>query len=164
MDGGQTWTGHKEGLNSLDIHGLAVLPGPPRTIIASTNQGICSSVDNGETWQDLQVADIFPWRYCRGIMARPDGTLLVGNGSGPPGDGGSIQWTRDLGKSWHAASLPTAPNSTIWHFAANAANASLLFAYSVSGQVFRSIDGGMSWIKLKREFGEIRAMVWTPAE
>jgi hypothetical protein len=52
------------------------------------------------------------------------------------------------------------PNSTIWSFATNPADPALLFAYSISGQVFRSRDGGDSWTKLRREFGEIRAMVW----
>ena len=39
----------------------------------------------------------------------------------------------------------------------------LLFCCTNLGQMFRSTDGGESWVKLKREFGEIRTMLWRPA-
>jgi hypothetical protein len=38
----------------------------------------------------------------------------------------------------------------------------LLYASSVSGELYRSTDAGASWEKLPREFGEIRALAWTP--
>ena len=38
----------------------------------------------------------------------------------------------------------------------------LIFAATNLGQVFRSADGGETWIKLNREFGEIRAITWRP--
>jgi len=34
----------------------------------------------------------------------------------------------------------------------------LIVAYSVSGQIFRSMDHGNSWQKLTHEFGEVRAL------
>jgi photosystem II stability/assembly factor-like uncharacterized protein len=42
------------------------------------------------------------------------------------------------------------------------ADPTLIYASSVSGQVYRSTDGGEGWEKLPREFGEIRALLWTP--
>ena len=60
-------------------------------------------------------------------------------------------------------SLPVAPNSTIWDYALHAANPELVYSYSVSGQVYRSADGGDGWDKLEHEFGEIRALLWAPA-
>jgi hypothetical protein len=38
----------------------------------------------------------------------------------------------------------------------------LIYASSVSGELYRSQDGGNRWEKLAREFGEIRALAWTP--
>ncbi len=32
-----------------------------------------------------------------------------------------------------------------------------------SGQVYRALDAGASWKCLKREFGDIRALAWTPS-
>ena len=49
-------------------------------------------------------------------------------------------------------------NSTIWNFAYNGNIDDLIMAYSVSGQIFRSMDHGNSWQKLTREFGEVRAL------
>ena len=31
------------------------------------------------------------------------------------------------------------------------------------GELYRSTDGGTAWEKLPREFGEIRALAWTPS-
>jgi photosystem II stability/assembly factor-like uncharacterized protein len=50
----------------------------------------------------------------------------------------------------------------MWNFAVHAADPQLIYASSVSGQLYRSTDGGTSWRRLPREFGEIRALAWTP--
>jgi len=47
-------------------------------------------------------------------------------------------------------------------FAAHPADPSLIYASSVSGELYRSVNGGVSWEKLAREFGEIRALAWAP--
>jgi photosystem II stability/assembly factor-like uncharacterized protein len=156
-DGGETWTVHKDGLNSEDVHALAISHGAPGRILASTNAGLCISEDDGENWSNLKINAVFPWGYCRGVLAWNQ-RLLVGNGSGPPGDGGSIQYSTDAGETWTQAILSHPPNSTIWDFTHSTAVPGLLFSYSVSGQVFRSRDMGQSWEKLPREFGEIRAI------
>jgi hypothetical protein len=67
----------------------------------------------------------------------------------------------DGGASWKAATMPAPANSTIWNFAVHAADPDLIYASSVSGEVYRSADRGLSWTKLPREFGEIRALAWT---
>ena len=69
----------------------------------------------------------------------------------------------DHGKTWEDARLPTPVNSTVWWVAANAADPMLLFCCTNLGQMFRSTDGGETWVKLKREFGEIRTMLWRPS-
>jgi hypothetical protein len=47
--------------------------------------------------------------------------------------------------------------------AMNAADPMLLFCCTNLGQMFRSKDGGETWEKLRREFGEISTMLWRPA-
>ena len=59
------------------------------------------------------------------------------------------------------AEMPGRANSTIWNFAVCPADPDLIYANSVSGEVYRSTDAGASWVKLQREFGEIRALAWT---
>jgi photosystem II stability/assembly factor-like uncharacterized protein len=68
----------------------------------------------------------------------------------------------DAGETWAAARMPGRANSTLWNFAVHPADPELIYASSVSGEVYRSTDAGASWEKLPREFGEIRALAWTP--
>ena len=68
----------------------------------------------------------------------------------------------DAGETWRPARLPGPANSTLWNFAVHPADPELVYASSVSGEIYRSADSGASWTKLAREFGEIRALAWTP--
>lgn len=165
-DAGQTWSKAGTGLSSQDIHGLVVVPPAgerPRRLVATTNNDLNLSDDGGETWRPLKIGQHLPHAYCRGLAqlsGRPD-QLLLGNGDGPPGTTGLIAISRNAGTTWEAARLPGPANSTIWNFATHSSDPQLLYASSVSGQVFRSTDAGASWVKLPREFGEIRALAWT---
>ncbi len=75
---------------------------------------------------------------------------------------GVVGRSTDGGTTWQAARMPGRANTTIWNFAVHAADPELVYASSVSGEVYRSTDGGAGWEKLGREFGEIRARAWTP--
>jgi photosystem II stability/assembly factor-like uncharacterized protein len=163
-DGGATWQRYSgAGLVSQDIHDLAILHvSGKRVMLAATNADLHRSTDDGR-WQPLEVKRSLPWSYCRSL-ALPLGqssAVLLGNGNGPPGSAGVVGISRDAGAGWQAA-LPSHANSTIWNFAIHRADPKLIYASSVSGEVYRSSDGGGSWEKLAREFGEIRALAWTP--
>jgi photosystem II stability/assembly factor-like uncharacterized protein len=161
-DGGQSWQSVGTGLSSQDIHALAYLMGSGR-LVATTNNDVNVSLDDGDRWQPLQLNKVLPLPYFRGLAQRADGRdLLLGNGDAPPGTSGLVARSLDGGVSWQEASMPARANSTIWSFAVNAADPMLVYASSVSGLVYRSTDGGASWHKLGREFGEIRALAWTP--
>jgi photosystem II stability/assembly factor-like uncharacterized protein len=165
-DGGRSWHKVGSGLSSLDIHALAIVPARhgPKRLIAATNNDINLSTDDGQTWQPLHIGRSLPWSYCR-TLAQPVGqpdVILLGNGNGPPGHAGVIARSVDGGETWEAAQLPGLANSTIWNFATHPADPSLIYASSVSGELYRSVNGGVSWEKLAREFGEIRALAWAP--
>ncbi len=159
-DTGETWQRLTVGLSSLDIHGLLVLPGSPRSILATTNNDLNISRDEGETWEPQQVKKSFPHTYCRGITAKADDPtlVLIGNGNGPPGTTGSLQISRDSGMTWQQASLPHEPNSTIWTFTTHPGNPDLIFCASINGGLYRSRDGAVSWQKCHHEFGEVRSL------
>ncbi len=166
LDAGQTWQPRSTGLSSRDIHGLAVVPGNGRDekrVFASTNNDLNCSTDAGQSWQPLKIGTALPWPYCRGMAQKcgqPD-VLLMGNGDGPPGTVGIVARSTDGGQTWRPAEMPGRANSTIWNFATCPADTELIYASSVSGEVYRSTDGGASWARLRREFGEIRALAWT---
>jgi photosystem II stability/assembly factor-like uncharacterized protein len=164
-DAGQTWHKTGSGLSSQDIHALTnIAHGHGKRLLASTNNDLNLSTDDGVTWQPLQVGKALPWPYCRGLAqpcGRPD-VVLMGNGDGPPGSAGVVARSTDAGQTWQAARMPGRANSTLWNFAVHAADPELIYASSVSGEVYQSTDAGAAWHKLPREFGEIRALAWTP--
>ncbi len=167
-DGGRTWQPIGSGLSSRDIHAIVIVPGhggKPRRLLAATNNDLNVSEDDGVTWRPLQIGQSMPWSYCRTLAqpcGRPD-VILLGNGDFPPGSAGVVGRSVDGGTTWQLADMPGRANSTIWNFAVHPADPQMIYASSVSGQVYRSLDGGVSWRRLAREFGEVRALAWAPA-
>jgi hypothetical protein len=165
-DRGHSWTRGGVGLSSQDIHALAIPPlsHGKRRLLAATNNDLNASDDDGLTWTPLGIGDSMPHSYCRtlaSLLNRPD-TVLLGNGDAPPGSTGVVGVSTDAGRSWKPAVMPGPANSTIWNFALHRSEPSLVYASSVSGLLFRSEDAGQTWSRLPREFGEIRALAWTP--
>jgi photosystem II stability/assembly factor-like uncharacterized protein len=163
-DRGRSWKFLVQGLVSGDVHGLAVVRNRAggKSVLATTNKGLHRSEDNGETWS-VQKLDS-PWQYTRAITPSADGrTLFLTNGNGPPGNSGRLLRSRDAGMSWQEIALPGKLNSTVWCVAVHPADPKLLFVCTNLGQVFRSHDGGESFTRLEREFGEVRALHWRPA-
>ena len=163
-DGGRTWDVLGEGLSSQDVHGLAPVWNGRRSLIATTNNDVNRSEDDGENWTPLNVRDAFPWPYTRAcaVSAEDPHTVWVGAGNGPPGSQGGLFRTRDRGATWERLGLPQVTNSTVWSIAFNPADPKRVYVSSVSGQLYRTLDGGDSWTKLPMEFGEVRALAWTP--
>ena len=161
-DGGRSWERLGNGLETDDIHGLAVVRNGDRALLATTNCGLHRSADDGASWAVQRIAS--PWQYVRSIVARPDGsgTLFMTNGNGPPGTGGRLFRSRDRGARWDEVALPAAPESSLYFLAVHPADPRLIFAAATLGQLYRSTDGGESWVALPRRLGEIRALMWLP--
>ena len=161
-DGGRTWDSLGEGLSSQDVHGLASVWNGGRTLLATTNNDVNRSTDDGETWTPLNVREVFPWPYTRACAVppgHPDG-VWVGAGNGPPGNQGGLYRTTDAGESWERLGLPQVTNSTVWSLAFHSSDRCRVYVASVSGQLYRTLDGGDSWSKLPMEFGEVRVVAW----
>jgi len=165
-DGGKTWDERSEGLSSLDIHGLTVVPGQQKTLVAATNNDVCITTDM-HNWTPLKVRDHFPWPYTRAAfyLDGDNAKVFIGAGNGPPGDQGGIFYMRDTNDvrdataiRWDRSDIGMTANSTIWTFGYNPRVDGLMIACSVSGQLFLSEDNGGSWEKLAHEFGEVRAL------
>lgn len=165
-DRGETWVPGEAGLSSRDIHSMVAVParGGGARLLASTNNDLNSSPDGGRTWAPQRLAERAEWPYFRGMAQKADdpGVILLGNGDAPPGRVGAIWVSRDGGVGWEKATLPCVPNSTVWGFATHAADPERIYAHTVSGELYESGDGGRTWAKLPREFGEIRALLWLP--
>jgi photosystem II stability/assembly factor-like uncharacterized protein len=162
LDGGDTWERVTGGLADPDIHGMVIARGKPSRVLTSTPREIFVSTDVGESWQRLHIAQHFPAPYCRWIAVKPDDpkVIFAACGDSAIGSSGNLQRSTDGGLSWRTLPLPVEPNSPLYGFAVNAAKPERLLAYSLFGEIYASEDAGDSWQKVKREFGEIRAIAW----
>ena len=66
------------------------------------------------------------------------------------------------GNSWEPVSLPVEPNSVVYWLGTHPERPNVIVAASLFGYLYVSEDGGDSWKKLKKEFGEIRSVVVVP--
>jgi len=170
-DGGDSWSRmtalgpkHLEGKPEYpfysDVHCIAV-NAEASTVIASTPFGVATSHDEGKSWDYHQFPEI---GYCRCLLPKPGdpNTMYLGNGDTIPGQTGTIRRTKDGGKSWEQLTLPVKPNSVVYWLGTHANVPDTIVASSIFGYVYLSEDGGESWTKLDREFGEVRSVAVTP--
>jgi photosystem II stability/assembly factor-like uncharacterized protein len=170
LDGGDSWVHLPElGPDPFhgDVHGMAIRPGAQTSVYVTSPFGIATSTDEGESWEYHEFPKFHEGdnrSYCRGMIIKADNpdVMFVGNGDTIPGLTGAIRRTKDGGNTWDAAPLPVAPNSVVYWFATHPERPNVIAAASIYGYVYLSEDGGDSWEKLKKEFGEVRTLALTP--
>jgi photosystem II stability/assembly factor-like uncharacterized protein len=163
-DGGETWTRLNGQIPNPDVHCVLAIAGPPRTVFTVVNDDVWRSLDDGATWQPTRAREVFPWHYPRSIAVKPGDpkTVFVTLGDSTPGKIGTVMRSRDAGATWQSVSLPVPPNSAMWTVGMPASAPDMVFAASRYGYLYRSDDGGESWRKLWREFGEVSSIAWVP--
>ncbi len=123
-DGGRRWT---QRTPPAAIFDLAIDPADSDRIVASTERGIFSSADAGESWRPLRddIAGLLAWPAA-------DRLYLV--------DGqGQVQQSGDGGRQWQpTGSIGGQPAAFI-------AEKSELYAALTDGTIKRSTDGGATW-------------------
>jgi len=163
-DGGETWTTINGQIPNQDVHSVLVILGPPKTVFTVVNDDIWRSTDDGKTWHPARAREVFPWHYPRWIAVKPNDpkTVFLTLGDSTPGRVGTVMRSRDAGATWQSLGLPVQPNSAVWTVGVSASDPETVFAASRYGYLYRSDDGGDSWRKLWREFGEVSSILWLP--
>jgi len=163
-DGGESWTKVNGQIPNPDVHGVLVIAGPPKTVFTVVNDDVWRSMDDGKTWHAARAREVFPWHYPRGIAVKPNDsrTMFLTLGDATPGRVGTVMRSRDAGATWQSLGLPVQPNSAVWTVSIPASAPDTVFAASRYGYLYRSDDGGDSWRKLWREFGEVSSILWVP--
>ncbi len=147
-----------------DIHGVEVGGG---SVCVSTPICFSRSIDEGRTWRPSRFpeapAGAGPIWYTRGLLVKADdpATILAGVGDYIPGARGVIQRSTDGGATWSPVSPGT--NSVVYAIAGHRDIPETMAACSIFGQVLTSVDGGASWSRTARDFGETRAIAISPA-
>lgn len=160
-DAGLSWTRRNEGLVSDDVHDVTASPHRVSSVFAATNEGLHVSRDGGDRWTMVPL-DV-PTPYFRTVRALAEGgTLLLGNGDGPPGSVGTLLRSLDDGESWQHVAMPERLDSTLYAIAVNPDNPRLVFAATALGQFLRSEDAGATWHATPRRLGEVRSLAWVP--
>jgi photosystem II stability/assembly factor-like uncharacterized protein len=166
LDGGDTWTRIAGGLlDEPDIHDIKVIGSYPTTVLVTLPREIVVSTDTGESWRGLGVGSHFALPYCRSVVQKEDdpSVIFAATGDDALGGAGAIQRSMDGGQTWEQVPLPVPPNTHIESFATHPADPDLILACSHYGQLFATSDGGDWWIKLPKEFTEVRgALAWFP--
>jgi len=163
-DGGAAWAKVDGQIPNADVHNVLVVAGPPKTVFTVVNDDVWTSTDDGASWKAVGARHVFPWHYPRGIAVKPDDSRVVylTVGDSTPGRIGAVMRSKDAGKSWESLPLPVQPNSAMWTVSLHPSNPDLVLAASRYGYLYRSDDGGDSWVKLWREFSEVSSIVWVP--
>ena len=163
-DGGDTWSKVNGQIPNPDVHNVLVVAGPPKVVFTVVNDDVWRSIDDGKTWQAARAREVFPWHYPRGIAVKPNDsrTVFLTLGDATPGRVGTVMRSKDAGATWESLGLPVQPNSAVWTVSLPASAPDTVFAASRYGYLYRSDDGGDSWRKLWREFGEVSSILWIP--
>ena len=161
-DGGETWTKVNGQIPNQDVHNVLVVAGPPKAVFTVVNDDVWRSTDDGKTWEAAHAREVFPWHYPRGIAVKPNDprTVFLTLGDTTPGRIGTVMRSRDAGATWQSLGLPVQPNSAVWTVSVPASAPDTILAASRYGYLYRSDDGGDSWRKLWREFGEVSSIAY----
>lgn len=139
IDGGENWQGNSSGLPaSAQITAIAVDPNNSNSLVANLgDEGIYTSLDGGITWQ-LGVSGE-PYVGVQPILFSEQEAGKILSGSAFEGVHASVN---------DAASF--APSSTgmslfVRSIAVDASNPQIMYAASLVGGLFKSVDGAQSW-------------------
>jgi photosystem II stability/assembly factor-like uncharacterized protein len=174
INAGTTWKPLFEAQATLSIGDMALEPGNPDVIYVGTGEanvrnsvsfgrGMYKSTDGGGTWRFLGLGDT---RHIARVMVSPADprtvfVCAVGHMGGPNAERG-VFVSRDAGETWTTSLFvddrhgcgdldvdPKNPNilyATMWHF--DRKQWTFTSGSEQSG-IFKSVDGGRSWNKLK---------------
>lgn len=145
-DGGFTWRAVNRGLSNQDVLCLVRNEGDG-TLYAGTRGGVFRSTDGGEVWT-RRVAGLTDWVVQALVVDGPN--LVAGTATR------GIFLSANRGDTWQAAgqnvNAQKTTNGDVTDIVAQ--GASVLYASTREGGVFRSSNGGGAWTPLTNVFGE----------
>jgi len=163
-DHGRTWDMVNTGLTNHYVQAIAVDPKVPSTLYAATRGGVCQSTDRGDHWALKRTG--FPamqtWDVTAPIAAvavDPSDTSHVLAGVGEPRLGkmkqglrGGIYVSTDGAESWRFIESPAELTAAQVFSIVFAPAAPKTVLAATDAGIFRSEDGGETWVKSSAGF------------
>ncbi len=162
LDGGASWAvGGALPADWMSVYGLVIDPSSPATLYALTNGGVFKSVDGAANWTESLTH-----RFVSALtIDRSAPSTLYAASDG-------IWKSTDGGMSWN--SMPASPaNTTVTALVLDPRSSAVLYAAGgvadrsagAGGGVFRSTDGGETWVAINEGMTaeEVGALVQDPA-
>jgi photosystem II stability/assembly factor-like uncharacterized protein len=138
-DGGTNWTPLTDQQANLNIRDLTLAPSAPDTIFAATAGGILKSTDGGVHWTD-SISD----SYVYSIAVHPSNASIV-----LAATDGDISRSADGGSTWTTPLPWVYTQSQVYNdtpqVVFDPANASIAYAATMQGGLYRSTDSGVTW-------------------
>jgi photosystem II stability/assembly factor-like uncharacterized protein len=167
LDAGETWEDCSAGLIDLanrphlksmlqsdtdiegmmDGHALSVSGAQAGTIFLAVRMGLFRSTDRGLSWEDMEVGRFSPLTYSRDVRVSPQDprTLYACFSPAARSKDGSVYRSHDLGETWTRFDHDIKADATMMAVALHPQDPKQVHCVSRSGQVFSTIDGGVSW-------------------
>ncbi len=142
VDGGTGWTAANGGFVNTVVRAIALDPAAPQTIYAGTfDDGAAKSIDGATMWSSANMGLTAPAIDALAVDPMSPAILYVG------GNGGAVPIYRsaDHAQSWVPSSVGISAAVTVRALAIDPSNASIVYAATDRGGVFKSTDGGGEW-------------------
>jgi photosystem II stability/assembly factor-like uncharacterized protein len=152
IDGGQTWA---NALSNKWVNDIAIQPSNSQAVLAATESGLCRSDDAGTLWLCSNTAGSI--RSVAFSQSNPNIVYRAASGVSKSFDGGR-SWTAvsDPGGGeggYYLDGQPFNPKS-VYRVVVDPSDASTVYAWVYLGYIFKSVDGGATWMKLYRDFSD----------
>lgn len=159
IDGGKTWSNIKAG-TPFDAHTAYVMPGDPRTVVATSGIGAFRSEDGGDTF--VESSSGLDRRYMAPMVIKPaePSVLFSGASDGPPptwrrpsGAKAVFYRSEDQGRSWHPLSggLPDELAAAIRCLVLDPGDRNTVLVGMSDGNLLVTSDWGESFTELRLE-------------
>lgn len=146
-DAGRSWQTRSPaawGLDAGRLNSLAAHPKDPRHLVAAFDQGVARTLDAGATWSFLIQEG-----PATAVAFDPEDETRLLVYLMPEGEG-HLYESRDGGSTWTAVGAPSAAGDPVTHLALWAADPAIVYAGTAGASLYRSDDGGRTWMQLVR--------------
>jgi photosystem II stability/assembly factor-like uncharacterized protein len=134
----------------LDGHAIAISPADPDAVILAVRMGLFRTVDEGKSWQDMEMKRFSPVTYGRDVKVSPQepNTIYAALSVAAASHDGGLYRSQDSGKTWRRFDKVKV-NGTIMSVALHPTDPKQVYIGArYQGEVFGTQDGGVTWAAL----------------